>query len=96
MMMAHLTTILYLTKNHTRDLRFSWRQGQILHAVGGTYFNSIDEVHPLRKADESLGSSREHAPWALLDFEIRAIFAPRYADIFFNNTFKNGIANCNT
>jgi 3-isopropylmalate/(R)-2-methylmalate dehydratase small subunit len=37
------------------------------------------------------GSSREHAPWALLDFGIRCIIAPSYADIFFNNCFKNGI-----
>jgi 3-isopropylmalate/(R)-2-methylmalate dehydratase small subunit len=37
------------------------------------------------------GSSREHAPWALLDFGIRCVIAPSYADIFFNNTFKNGI-----
>ena len=37
------------------------------------------------------GSSREHAPWALLDFGIRSIVAPSFADIFFNNTFKNGI-----
>lgn len=37
------------------------------------------------------GSSREHAPWALLDFGIRAIIAPGYADIFYNNCFKNGI-----
>ena len=37
------------------------------------------------------GSSREHAPWALLDFGIRAIIAPSYADIFYNNCFKNGI-----
>ena len=37
------------------------------------------------------GSSREHAPWALLDFGIRCIIAPAFADIFFNNTFKNGI-----
>lgn len=37
------------------------------------------------------GSSREHAPWALLDFGIRAIIAPSFADIFFNNCFKNGI-----
>lgn len=37
------------------------------------------------------GSSREHAPWALLDFGIRCIIAPSYADIFFNNTFKNGM-----
>lgn len=37
------------------------------------------------------GSSREHAPWALLDFGIKVIIAPSYADIFFNNCFKNGI-----
>lgn len=37
------------------------------------------------------GSSREHAPWSLLDFGIKAIIAPSYADIFYNNCFKNGI-----
>ena len=37
------------------------------------------------------GSSREHAPWALLDFGIRVIMAPSFADIFYNNCFKNGI-----
>jgi 3-isopropylmalate/(R)-2-methylmalate dehydratase small subunit len=37
------------------------------------------------------GSSREHAPWALLDYGFRAVIAPSYADIFFNNCFKNGI-----
>ncbi|KAL5383354.1 hypothetical protein DPSP01_006040 [Paraphaeosphaeria sporulosa] len=37
------------------------------------------------------GSSREHAPWALLDFGIKCIVAPSYGDIFFNNTFKNGM-----
>ena len=37
------------------------------------------------------GSSREHAPWALLDFGLRCIIAPSFADIFFNNCFKNGI-----
>jgi len=37
------------------------------------------------------GSSREHAPWALLDFGIRCVIAPSFADIFHNNTFKNGI-----
>ena len=36
------------------------------------------------------GSSREHAPWALLDFGIRCVIAPSFADIFFNNSFKNG------
>jgi 3-isopropylmalate/(R)-2-methylmalate dehydratase small subunit len=37
------------------------------------------------------GSSREHAPWALLDFGIRCVIAPDFADIFYNNCFKNGI-----
>ena len=37
------------------------------------------------------GSSREHAPWALLDAGIRCIIAPSFADIFYNNCFKNGI-----
>ena len=37
------------------------------------------------------GSSREHAPWALLDYGIRCIIAPSFADIFYNNCFKNGI-----
>jgi 3-isopropylmalate/(R)-2-methylmalate dehydratase small subunit len=37
------------------------------------------------------GSSREHAPWALQDYGFRAILAPSYADIFFNNCFKNGV-----
>jgi 3-isopropylmalate/(R)-2-methylmalate dehydratase small subunit len=37
------------------------------------------------------GSSREHAPWALMDYGFRCIVAPSYADIFFNNCFKNGM-----
>lgn len=37
------------------------------------------------------GSSREHAPWALFDFGIKCIIAPSFADIFYNNCFKNGI-----
>jgi len=37
------------------------------------------------------GSSREHAPWALLDFGIRCVIAPNFADIFYGNCFKNGI-----
>ena len=37
------------------------------------------------------GSSREHAPWALLDFGIKCVIAPSFADIFYNNCFKNGV-----
>ena len=42
-------------------------------------------------ANFGTGSSREHAPWALLDFGIRCLIAPSYADIFYNNCFKNGL-----
>ncbi|MEE4242264.1 MAG: 3-isopropylmalate dehydratase small subunit [Desulfopila sp.] len=45
----------------------------------------------LTRENFGCGSSREHAPWALLDFGIRAIIAPSFADIFYNNCFKNGI-----
>lgn len=37
------------------------------------------------------GSSREHAPWAILEYGIRSVIAPSFADIFFNNSFKNGL-----
>jgi 3-isopropylmalate/(R)-2-methylmalate dehydratase small subunit len=42
-------------------------------------------------ANFGCGSSREHAPWALLDFGFRVVCAPSFADIFYNNCFKNGI-----
>jgi len=45
----------------------------------------------LARANFGCGSSREHAPWAILDYGFRAILAPSYADIFYNNSFKNGL-----
>ena len=45
----------------------------------------------LTRANFGCGSSREHAPWALLDFGFKAIVAESFADIFFNNCYKNGI-----
>jgi 3-isopropylmalate/(R)-2-methylmalate dehydratase small subunit len=53
----------------------AWRKAEIL--VAGENFGC--------------GSSREHAPWALLDFGITCVIAPSFADIFYNNSFKNGI-----
>ena len=45
----------------------------------------------LARANFGCGSSREHAPWALQQYGFRALLAPSYADIFFNNCFKNGV-----
>ncbi|HKQ04630.1 MAG TPA: 3-isopropylmalate dehydratase small subunit [Blastocatellia bacterium] len=62
--------------------------------------NSEFELNEARFADASIllaranfgcGSSREHAPWALADYGFRAIIAPSFADIFYNNCFKNGL-----
>ena len=45
----------------------------------------------LTRKNFGCGSSREHAPWALYDFGFRVIIAPSFADIFYNNSFKNGL-----
>jgi 3-isopropylmalate/(R)-2-methylmalate dehydratase small subunit len=45
----------------------------------------------LARRNFGCGSSREHAPWALLDYGFRAVIAPSFADIFFNNCYKNGM-----
>ncbi|OFS86292.1 3-isopropylmalate dehydratase [Oligella sp. HMSC05A10] len=45
----------------------------------------------LARENFGCGSSREHAPWALMQYGFKAIIAPSYADIFFNNSFKNGL-----
>ena len=53
--------------------------------------NYRDGTILLARENFGCGSSREHAPWALLDFGIRIILAPSFADIFYGNCFKNGI-----
>ena len=45
----------------------------------------------LARKNFGCGSSREHAPWALMDYGFRSVIAPSFADIFFNNSFKNGL-----
>lgn len=69
------------------------------HDEGGEKVDFVLNKEPYRHAkilivtgpNFGCGSSREHAPWALLDFGITCIIAPSFADIFFNNTFKNGM-----
>ncbi|WP_410514865.1 3-isopropylmalate dehydratase small subunit [Paenibacillus sp. BR2-3] len=45
----------------------------------------------ISRANFGCGSSREHAPWAIMDYGFKTVIAPSYADIFYNNCFKNGI-----
>ena len=68
------------------------------HDDGSEREDFVLNRHPYRNAEILIagenfgcGSSREHAPWALLDFGIRCVIAPSFADIFFNNCFKNGV-----
>ena len=75
-------------------LFYDWR------FVDGTELNPEFEMNRPRyqgasilvtRANFGCGSSREHAPWALLDYGIRCLIAPSFADIFYNNCFKNGM-----
>ncbi|MBE7618741.1 3-isopropylmalate dehydratase small subunit [Gluconacetobacter entanii] len=89
-----------------RFLKTTKRSGLGVHAFDSMRYNADGSENPdfvlnrdpYRKSQILIthdnlgcGSSREHAPWALLDFGIRCVIAPSFADIFFNNCFKNGI-----
>ena len=79
-----------LGKNLFHEMRFDLNEKEIPDFVLNkpAFKNSKILV---AKDNFGCGSSREHAPWALLDFGIRCVIAPSFADIFFNNCFKNGI-----
>ncbi len=79
-----------LGKNLFHEMRCDMQNNQIADFVLNkpAYQNAKILV---AKDNFGCGSSREHAPWALLDFGIKCIIAPSFADIFFNNCFKNGI-----
>lgn len=77
-----------------RYLFYDWRY------LNGTDLNPDFEMNAPRyrgasilvtRANFGCGSSREHAPWALLDYGFRCLIAPSFADIFYNNCFKNGL-----
>ncbi|QHC35899.1 3-isopropylmalate dehydratase small subunit [Komagataeibacter xylinus] len=89
-----------------RFLKTTKRTGLGVHAFDSMRYREdgsenpdfVLNQEPYRKAEILItydnlgcGSSREHAPWALLDFGIRCVIAPSFADIFHNNCFKNGI-----
>ena len=75
-------------------LFFDWR-----YLADGSADPAFELNQPIRRGASILlarrnfgcGSSREHAPWALADYRFRAVIAPTFADIFFNNCFQNGM-----
>lgn len=79
-----------LGKNLFFEMRFDLNEKEISDFVLNqpAYRNAKILV---AKDNFGCGSSREHAPWALVDFGIHCVIAPSFADIFFNNCFKNGI-----
>lgn len=79
-----------LGKNLFFEMRFDLNEKEIPDFVLNkpAYRNSKILI---TKDNFGCGSSREHAPWALVDFGINCVIAPSFADIFFNNCFKNGI-----
>jgi 3-isopropylmalate/(R)-2-methylmalate dehydratase small subunit len=79
-----------LGKNLFHEMRYDLEENEISDFILNkkAYRNAKILI---AKNNFGCGSSREHAPWALLDFGIRVIIAPSFADIFYNNCFKNGI-----
>jgi len=79
-----------LGKNLFNDMRFTQEGVEIADFVLNRPAYRKAEIL-ISGANFGCGSSREHAPWALADFGIRCIIASSFADIFFNNCFKNGV-----
>jgi len=75
-------------------LFFEWRwdeQGNVIQDFSLNQPRYQGASVLLSRANFGCGSSREHAPWAILDYGFQVVIAPSFADIFYNNCFKNGI-----
>ncbi len=79
-----------LGKNLFNDVRFSEDGSEVPDFVLNQPAYRASKLL-IAGANFGCGSSREHAPWALSDFGIRCVIAPSFADIFYNNSFKNGM-----
>ncbi|KAF2636845.1 hypothetical protein P280DRAFT_492808 [Massarina eburnea CBS 473.64] len=102
---ANIDTDAIIPKQFLKTIKRSGLGSALFHAwryETGTDKDNVDFIlnqDPFRNSkilvctgpNFGCGSSREHAPWALLDFGIKCIIAPSFGDIFFNNTFKNGM-----
>ncbi|THF81202.1 3-isopropylmalate dehydratase small subunit [Cohnella fermenti] len=75
-------------------LFFEWRwdeQGNVIPEFSLNQERYQGSSILISRANFGCGSSREHAPWAIMDYGFRVVIAPSFADIFYNNCFKNGI-----
>ncbi len=75
-------------------LFFEWRfeeNGDVIHDFDLNKPEFAGASVLISRANFGCGSSREHAPWAILDYGFKVVIAPSFADIFYNNCFKNGI-----
>jgi 3-isopropylmalate/(R)-2-methylmalate dehydratase small subunit len=101
--MANVDTDMIIPKQYLKTITRTGLGGALFHELRTHQDGSINPDFVLHQPQYKnarmlvtgpnfgCGSSREHAPWALLDFGIRCIFAQSFADIFYNNCFKNGI-----
>ena len=102
--MSNVDTDAIIPKQFLKTIKRTGLGSALFHALrynndGSENSNFVLNKEPYRQAkilvctgpNFGCGSSREHAPWALNDFGIRCVVAPSFADIFFNNTFKNGM-----
>ena len=99
--LANIDTDMIIPKQYLKTIKRSglgrYLFAELRYDTEGTPLSDfVLNVHPDTKIlmtgeNFGCGSSREHAPWALLDFGIRVLIAPSFSDIFYNNCFKNGI-----
>lgn len=97
----NIDTDMIIPKNYLKTIKRTglgrWLFAEMRYDASGTarsdfILNQKPETKILLAGENfGCGSSREHAPWSLLDFGIRAVIAPGFADIFYNNSFKNGL-----
>ena len=101
--MINIDTDMIIPKQFLKTIKRSGLGKNLFHELrydiqGNIRNNFVLNWDPYKKAsilvtgeNFGCGSSREHAPWSLLDFGFKCIIAPSFADIFYNNCFKNGI-----
>lgn len=98
---ANIDTDMIIEKKHLKTIKRSglgkWLFAALRYDIDGKpvtdfILNQKPKAQILLTGENfGCGSSREHAPWSIIDFGIRVIIAPSFADIFYNNSYKNGL-----